>query len=65
MLASLTLLPLGKADASIAGLLLNRNVKMLNVKLRAGAESVPFPINVNFPFLGQPAIRFENFVKDF
>ena len=32
MLASLTLLTLGKADASIALLSLNRNVNLLNVK---------------------------------
>ena len=33
--------------------------------LRSGSSCVAFPISVNFPFLGQPAMRFENFAGDF
>jgi len=43
MLASLTLLTLGKADASIALLSLNRNVKLLNVK-SAVERNVSLPL---------------------
>ena len=45
MLASLTLLPLGIADASIALHSLNRNVKLLNVKsANGGSVLAPYQI---------------------